>query len=279
MLIDTHAHLNFAAYKDDIEEVIKRTKTEDTKVINVGSQYSTSQRAVEMAEKHASHFYAAVGLHPIHLFDMHVDESEVGFKTRKEEFSTESYKKLASSPQVVAIGEMGIDYFHRPDEVPIREFERIQKWNFLKGINLAKELGLPLILHCRGSKENETKAYIDMLGVLKEGKYNKGVVHCYTADWETAKKFLDAGFMISFTGIITFPKTAKLAEVVRKTPIDRIMIETDSPYLAPQIVRGKRNEPRYVRYVASRVAEIKGLDYDEVEEKTFSNAEKFFKLK
>lgn len=279
MLIDTHAHLNFAAYKDDIDEVIKRTKTEDTKVINVGSQFSTSQRAVELATKNASHFYAAVGLHPIHLFEMHVDESESVFKTRKEEFDSEAYRKLASSPQVVAIGEMGIDYFHQPKDVPTREFERIQKWNFQKGINLAKELDLPLILHCRGSKENETKAYHDMLAVLKESDYNRGVVHCYTSDWVTAKKFLDAGFMISFTGIITFPKTTKLAEVVRKTPIDRIMIETDSPYLAPQIVRGKRNEPRYVRYVASRVAEIKGLDYDEVEEKTTSNAEKFFKLK
>jgi TatD DNase family protein len=113
----------------------------------------------------------------------------------------------------------------------------------------------------------------------KEADFNNGVVHCFTADWTIAKKFLDAGFMISFTGIITYPKTSKLEEVVKKTPLDRMMVETDAPYLAPQMVRGKRNEPRFVRYVADRVAEIKKISYDEVAEATTNNANKFFNLK
>lgn len=278
MLIDTHCHLNFAAYKDDIDEVVQRTIDAEVRVINVGSQYSTSQRAVEMAEKYPDNFYAAIGLHPIHMFDMHVDESELSFKTRKEEFSPEAYEKLAQSKKVVAIGEMGIDYFHVPENVPKREFARIQQWGFLKGVALAKKLKLPMILHCRGSKEDMAKAYNDMLRLLKESDYNNGVVHCYTADREIARKFINAGFMISFTGIITYPKTDELAKVVKEMPMDRLMIETDAPYLAPQLVRGKRNEPRYVGYIADCVAEIKGITYNEVEETTTNNAMKFFKL-
>lgn len=279
MLIDTHAHLNFSAYKDDIDEVVQRIAKEDMKVINVGSQLSTSKRAIEIAEKYPNNFYAAVGLHPIHLFSTEVDESEIPFTSREEDFKNDIYEELAKNPKVVAIGEMGIDYFHVPEGIPRNDFEHKQHWTFLKGIQLAKKLSLPLIMHCRGSNDNIAKAYDDMLEVLKEADYNNGVVHCFTADWEIAKKFLDRGFMLSFTGIVTYPKTNKLEEVVKKTPLDRMMIETDAPYLAPQMVRGKRNEPRYVRYVADRVAEIKKMSYEEIEEITTNNANKFFKLK
>ena len=278
MLIDTHAHLNFAAYKDDLEEVADRIVQQDIKVINVGSQYSTSERAIEIAEKYPNNMYAAVGLHPIHLFATDVDESEIPFKSRQEVFSTEKYLKLTESPKVVAIGEMGIDYFHVPEGIDRKEFENTQAWTFVKGIQLAKKIGLPLILHCRGANHHVNKAYDDMLQLLKQENYTNAVVHCFTADWEIAKKFLDAGFMISFTGIITYPKTKDLEKVVKKTPLDRLMVETDAPYLAPQVVRGKRNEPRFVQYVADRVAEIKGLSYDEVAEKTTDNANKFFNL-
>lgn len=278
MLIDTHCHLNFAAYKEDVDEVVERTRQAGMKVIVVGSQYSTSQRAVTMAEVHSDFMYAAVGLHPIHLFEMNVDESEMPFRTRKEEFSAEKYATLAASKRVVAIGEMGIDYFHVPDDVPKREFQRIQEWGFLKGVQLAKKLGLPVIVHTRGAKDNPGLAYTYMLKILKEADYHNAVVHCYTENWEIAKKILDAGLMISFTGIITYPKTHELEKVVKNTPLDRMMVETDSPYLAPQMVRGKRNEPRHARYVADRVAEIKKLTYTEVEEQTGKNAQSFFKL-
>lgn len=279
MLIDTHTHLNFSAYKDDLEEVVDRIAKEDIKVINVGSQFSTSKRAIEIAEKYPNNCYAAVGLHPIHLFSTEVDESEISFISREEDFKNDAYEELAKNSKVVAIGEMGIDYFHVPEDVPKNEFENKQRWTFLKGIQLAKKLSLPLIMHCRGSNDNIAKAYDDMLAVLKEANYNNGVVHCFTADWDIAKKFLDNGFMISFTGIITYPKTNKLAEVVKKIPLDRMMVETDAPYLAPQMVRGKRNEPMYVRYVADKVAEIKKISYDEIAEATTNNANQFFKLK
>lgn len=279
MLIDTHAHLNFAAYKDDVAEVIQRIVNENMKVINVGSQFSTSERAVKIAEKYPGTCYAAVGLHPIHLFEMEFDESEMPFKTRKEEFISENYEQLAKNPNVVAIGEMGLDYFHMPSGVSQREFENKQRWTFLKGIQLAQRLRLPVILHCRGSKEDEERPYKQMLEVLKESGYTKAVLHCFTSTWQIAEKYLKAGFMISFTGIITYPKTKELEKVVKNTPLDRMMVETDSPYLAPQMVRGKRNEPRFVRYVADRIAEIKGISPEEVEETTTNNAINFFNLK
>ena len=119
----------------------------------------------------------------------------------------------------------------------------------------------------------------DMLYVLEQADYFKAVVHCFTAGWEIAQKFLKAGCMISFTGIVTYPKTGRLSQVVKKVPLEKIMVETDSPYLAPQIVRGKRNEPRYVRYVVDKIAELKGLSYDEVAAATTENADNFFKLK
>lgn len=279
MLIDTHCHLNFAAYKDDIDEVVQRTLDDGMKVINVGSQYSTSQRALKLAEQYPGQMYAAIGLHPVHLFEMYVDEEEMPFKTREEEFKADDYEELAKGKPVVAIGEMGIDYFHKPEQVVTEEFETKQKWTFFRGIRLAQKLGVPVIIHTRGAKEQPAKAYDDMLEVVKESGYTNAVVHCFTENWAIAKKILDAGLMISFTGIITFPKTKKLEEVVKKTPLDRMMVETDAPYLAPQMVRGKRNEPRFVRYVADRIAEVKKLDYEEVEAATTENATKFFRLK
>ncbi len=279
MLIDTHCHLNFAAYKDDIDEVVQRTLDDGMKVINVGSQYSTSQRAIKLAEQHPGRFYAAIGLHPVHLFDMDVDVEEMPFHTRREVFKADDYIELAKGKPVVAIGEMGIDYFHRPDNVTDEEFTTTQQWTFLKGIKLAERLDVPIIIHTRGAKDDPTKAYKDMLEIVRQSGYTRAVVHCFTEDWTLAKQILDAGLMISFTGIITFPKTKRLEEVVRKTPLDRMMVETDAPYLAPQLVRGKRNEPRYVRYVADRVAEIKKISFEEVEAATTENAVNFFGLK
>lgn len=279
MLIDTHAHLNFAAFKDDIKEVVGRVEADGMKVINVGSQLSTSKRAIELAQQYPDTLYAAVGLHPIHLFEMEVDEVEIPFKTRVEEFSSEAYENLGQRSGVVAIGETGIDYFHQPGKVSTTEFKTKQKWTFLKQLQLAKKLDLPVIVHCRGEKAAMAQAYRDAARIIKDFGYTRAVVHCFTADWESAKLFLDLGLFVSFTGVITYPKTDVLAHVVKKAPLERIMAETDAPYLAPQLVRGKRNEPRFVRYVADRIAEIKGVTYDEVEKRTTENAIDFFKLK
>jgi TatD DNase family protein len=248
-------------------------------VINVGSQLSTSQRAVELSVKYPGQLYAAVGLHPFHLFKMHIDKAELAFITRQEEFQAAAYEALAKKQGVVAIGECGLDYWHKPENISLTEFKTKQKWTFLKQLQLAKKLNRPVIVHCRGDNEDMARAYNDTAAIIKDFGDHPAVVHCFTADWATAQKFLDLGLMISFTGVITYPKTAKLAQVVKQTPLDRVMVETDAPYLAPQIVRGQRNEPRYVQYVAARIAEIKGLPYEEVVERTTENAIDFFKLK
>lgn len=278
MLIDTHAHLNFNAYKDDIDQVISRTLGAGMKVINVGSQFSTSERAVKMAKEYTGQMYAAVALHPIHLHETYVDEVEIPFKSREEKFVEADYEKLAKEKSVVAIGECGLDYFHMPEDIPEIEFVNKQKEVFIRHINLARKLDLPIILHCRSTKSEPDRAYLEMLEILKQENFNHAVIHCYTASLEVAKKYLEAGFMISFTGIITFPNAKVLWPVVEFAPMDRIMIETDAPYLAPQAVRGKRNEPLYVRYVAEKIAELKNISINQVEVKTTENATNFFKL-
>lgn len=279
MLIDTHAHLNFSGFKKDVDEAIKQSiQAGVEKIINVGSQYSTSQRAVALAKKYPGQLYAVVGLHPIHLFEVEVDEVEVPFKSRPEEFDADKYEALAKEKGVVGIGETGLDYFHQPQSVDSHIFKDKQKKIFLEHLSLAKKLDWPVVLHCRGVQDNPAGAYQEMLDILQDFGYQKGVIHCFGAPWEIAKQFLDLGYMISFTGIITFPNAKILMPVVKNTPLDRMMVETDAPYLAPQAKRGQRNLPQYVKYIAEKIAEIKGISYDEVAEKTTENAIEFFNL-
>jgi TatD DNase family protein len=260
--VDTHAHLNFKDYKKDCEEVIKRTLDNDVWMINVGSQYETSKRAVEIAEKHSEGVFAATGLHPIHSQD---------------EFDYEKYKELAVSKKVVAIGEIGLDY--KPEYI---SFKERQKEVFLKQIELAKELKLPIIFHCR-------LAHNDLISILNT-EYNiqntnlGGVIHCFTGNWEEAKKYLEMGFHLGFNGIIF---RLNLDEVIEKTPLDKILIETDCPYLIPPLPAEAlakegpltgRNEPIYVKYVAEKIAKIKKINYEEIEEQTTKNAKTLFSI-
>jgi len=279
MLIDTHCHVNFSAYKDDSDEVIKRSLDNNIWLINVGSQLSTSQRVLEIANKYTQGVYAIVGLHPIHLYRMHVDEAEQGldFVTRAEEFDYEVYKKLAQQSKVVGIGEMGIDYFHLPDDENPDEVKIKQKQTFLQGLKLAKELNKPITIHTRPSKGTQD-AYDDEIDILQKADYFKGVVHCFVGTEEQAQKFIDMGLLLSFTGIITFKNAKEVQAIVKTIPLEKIMIETDSPYLSPEPFRGKRNEPFYVRYVAEKIAELKGLSYDEVAEVTSNTAKNFFNI-
>ncbi len=280
MLIDTHCHLNFNAYKDDLDQVIQRTLDAGMRVINIGSQSTTSQRAVEMAKQYPGKFFAAIGLHPLHLFETFVDKDEVDipFKTRKEDFDVAFYSELAKEKGVVAMGECGVDYYRVPDGVDPSIFVARQKEVFLQQVAFAQERDLPLVLHTRAHPKEPTKAYDDLLTLLQHAGYNRGVVHCYTGDVDTARKFVDAGCLISFTGIITFPNATKLLDVVRFVPLDRMMVETDAPYLAPQPKRGQRNEPLYVQHVAEKIAEVKGIALEEVVRQTTANAENFFRL-
>ncbi|MBU1164002.1 TatD family hydrolase [Patescibacteria group bacterium] len=274
MLIDSHAHVNFVAFKDDSKEVLDDCLKNDIWVINVGSQFSTSKRAVEMAQKYEKGIYAVVGLHPIHLSNLDVDEQEVSFKTREEEFDHDKYKKLAQQEKVVAIGETGLDYFHiKKDD---QESKERQKKVLVQLLQLADELKLPIVLHCRD-------AYDEMLEILEQNKNllnSKGVIHCYGGSFEQAERFISLGMSIGITGIVTFGKKAQeLQEVVKSIDIKDILIETDCPYLAPEPHRGKRNQPQYVKHVAEKVAEIKDISYNKVSEITTENAINLFKLK
>jgi len=281
MLVDTHAHVNFNAFKDDSDEVIRRALDAGVWVINVGSQYTTSERAVMMAEKYQEGVYAAIGLHPIHLetglVKIKVDKEEIEFKTREEDFDYEKYKKLAqSSKKVVAIGEIGLDYYWRPKtKVRIHQFKEKQKEIFVKQLELAAELNLPVILHCR-------VAHDDLVRTLEQ--YNnrtiRGASHCFTGTLEEAQEYLKLGFYIGFNGLI-FKKIEGLPDpekIIEEIPLEKILIETDCPYLTPPPYEGRRNEPLYVKYVAEEIAKIKNLRYEEVENQTTQNAKNLFKI-
>lgn len=274
-LIDIHSHVNFNAFKEDADAVIQRTLAGNVWTILVGSQVDTSRRAVMYAEKYPEGMYAAVGLHPIHLIETTVDKAEIdageqvpGFTTRVEEYDYRAYKKLAESPKTVAIGECGLDYYRGRDDA---ESKKKQGDTFREQITLAREVKKPLMIHCRN-------AYEDLLTILKEEKANEigGDVHFFAGSWEVAKQFLDLGFYLSFTGVLTF--TRDYDEVVRNTPLERIMTETDSPYVSPVPHRGKRNEPLFVEYTARRIAQIKGLEPEFVFQQTVSNARQVFKI-
>ncbi len=280
MLIDTHSHVNFNAYSKDADEVIKRAlngstgSPQDTVwMINVGSQYSTSKRAVEMAEKYREGVYAAVALHPIHLgpskfVDKQEEDIFLKFKTKEEKFDKEKYRELASDSKVVAIGETGLDYYYVDEE----KTKELQKQVFKQHLELAKELNKPLIFHCR-------KAYNDLLDVLNSrfqilNSQVKGVLHCFMGKWSQAEEFLGMGFYLGFNGLVTYCRDYD--KVIKNTPLDKILIETDCPYLTPEPHRGKRNEPLYVKYVAEKIAEIKEISFEKVAEQTTKNARKLF---
>lgn len=279
MLIDTHCHLNFNSFKDDCDAVIKKTLAQGIWLINVGSQFSTSQRAVAIANNYEKGVWAAVGLHPIHLFETYVDEVEIPFQSRVEDFDYEQYQDLAQDKKVVAIGECGLDYFHLPQEVPIEEVKAKQKKVFRRHLELALKLQKPLVLHCRGSKNDPLDAYLDILAILKADKRRiNGVIHCFAADLAIAKEFLLLGLKISFTGVITFKNAQRLREVIRAIPLDKIMVETDAPYISPEPKRGARNQPAFVKYIAKKIAEIKKVSLKEVEDATTLCAKELFNL-
>jgi TatD DNase family protein len=274
-LFDIHSHLNFSAFRDDADKVIKRILKEKIWTILVGSQSSTSQRAVEYAEKYCCGIYAAVGLHPIHLEKTYFDPKEdVGIKeriyTREEEFDYSFYKNLAQKRKVVAIGESGLDYYRCSKSLKKKQIEI-----FEKHIELAIESKKPLMVHCREGHRDS----IDILRKFKAKAGNNllGDIHFFSGSWEEAKKYFDLDFSISFTGVITF--TSAYDEVVKKSPIERIMIETDAPYVAPIPYRGRRNEPLYVAEICRKVAKIKNISFEKAAKITVENALRMFKIK
>jgi TatD DNase family protein len=283
VLIDTHAHVNFNAYKEDGDEVVRRSLAENIWMINIGSQSDTSRRAIEYAQKYPEGVFAAVGIHPIHLqsgtVKAYQDEYEsVEFNVHGEKFDIKQYQQWAQEKKVVAIGECGLDYYHITNnskqitEEQITEIKKLQKEVFIQQLELASELEKPVIIHCR-------EAHNDLLEILRQVTSDKrqaiqGVVHSFSGRWSQAQEYLEMGFYLGFNGIITFARDYD--RVVKETPLERLLLETDCPYLTPIPFRGKRNEPSYVKYVAQKVAELKGTSIDEVAEITTKNAQKLF---
>lgn len=244
----------------------------------VGSQIDTSKRAIEYAEKYDEGVYALVALHPIHLFSTHVDEDEIQFKSREEVFDPAVYRELAKSKKVVGIGECGLDYY-RIEGVgsPIDVIKKKQKEVFRQHIELALALNLPMEIHCRDSSTELTAgAYDDVYEIVKEYPKLRAIMHCYLGTKERAQKFLDLGFFISLSGIVTFKNAKSLHEVAEFVPLDRMVIETDCPYLSPEPYRGKRCEPAYIEWTAKKIAELKGVSFEEVSRVTTNNARRFF---
>jgi len=269
MLIDTHAHLNFAAFKDDADKIINQCLKNDMWIINVGSQYSTSKRAVEIGEEYPEGVYAAIGLHPIHAIPHKIDVNEVNpsFKSEPEKFNADEYRKLAKSKKVVAIGEVGLDYSYAKND----KDKEIQKKVFIEQLSLAKEINLPVIIHCRD-------AWKDLMELLRNFQAQQivGVAHFFSGSPEDAKELINMGFLVSFTGVITFTKAYDA--IIKGIPMDRIMIETDCPYVSPVPFRGKQNIPLYIKYIAKRISEIKEVSENEVADTTTQNAKNLFKI-
>lgn len=282
--IDIHSHVNFKAFDDDRDAVILRAKENDTWMINIGTQFDTSKKAVEMTNQYSG-VYATIGLHPIHTGASYHDVSELGtegkeFTSRGEIFDKKKYKELATLGKVVGVGECGLDYFHLGTDT----IEK-QKTAFIGQIELANELNLPLILHIRNNDEDlTTNAYQDALEILKKHSKVKGVSHFFAGTLKDAQDFIDFGFYISFAGIITYPlkknfsRPVDYLSIIEALPLNMILADTDSPYVAPIPHRGKRNEPIYVSEIVKKIAEIKGLPETEVAEQIVKNAKCLFDI-
>ena len=250
MFIDTHCHLDDPQFNSDRDEVVKRARQAGVEyVINIGSNLKNSKNAVAIAQNYVN-IYATVGLHPH-------DAKDLDDKTFTE------FEKLAKKPKVIAIGEVGLDYYRNLS--PKEEQQSV----FKKFIELAEELNLPLIIHAREADK-------DMLAILKAYKPKRGVLHCFFAGQKMLQEALALGFYISYTCAVTFKNAENLRQLVKNTPVERMMLETDAPYMAPQKYRGQRCEPAYVAILAEEIARIKGLAFDDIARITSFNASRFF---
>jgi len=258
-LIDTHCHLDFPDFDHDREAVIEKARQEAVAyIINIGSSLDASKRALELAQRY-DFIYATLGLHPHEAQDCSLS-------------ALEELKALARNRRVVAIGEIGLDYYFR--EPPRKGIKTLQESLFRTLIGIARERGLPLVIHSRDADS-------DLLRILKDeykdGKI-RGVVHCFSSDEQFLKTCLELGLCVSFTCNITYKKADNLRYLVKVVPLNRLLLETDAPFLSPQVCRGMRNEPANVKILAEEIARIKNLDFNEVAETTTRNAKELFSL-
>ncbi|CAG7839182.1 D-aminoacyl-tRNA deacylase [Clostridium haemolyticum] len=254
MIFDSHAHYDDESFNEDREEIIKQIKENGVvNVLNCGASMKGARDSLKLADKY-DFFYAAVGIHPENAYEL----------TEK---NYEEIKHMSNHPKVRAIGEIGLDYYW--EENPPREK---QKEVFRKQMTLARELNMPVIIHDRD-------AHKDTLDIMKEFPDVKGVVHCFSGSVEFARECLKLGYYIGFTGVITFKNAKKTIEVAREVPMDKILVETDAPYMAPTPNRGKRNRSDYIEFIIDKIAEIKGKSKEEVAKKTIENANNLLKIK
>ncbi len=255
MLFDTHAHLNAEQFEEDVEEVIKRAKSAGvSNILVVGFDEKTIKGAIRLADDYDL-IYAAIGWHPVDAIDMTDDHLKW-------------IEQLASHPKVIALGEMGLDYYW--DKSP----KEIQKEVFRKQIKLAKKVKLPIIIHNRDAHE-------DIVKILQEEEAEEvgGIMHCFSSSLEIAKQCIEMNFYISFGGPVTFKNAKRPKEVAKEIPLDRLLIETDCPYLTPHPYRGKRNEPSYIQLIAEEIAKLKNSPYEQIILATNENAKRLFAIK
>lgn len=288
--IDSHCHVNFVAYDSDRDAVISRALENDTWLINIGTQYDTSKKAVEMTNEYKDGVFACVGIHPIHTSKSYHDESELGeggkdFTSRGEIFNKDKYRELIKLGKVVGIGECGLDYYH----MDLDSIEK-QKIAFIAQIELANELDLPLMLHIRNGSDKSRNAYFDVYELLKKHSCRfkevglpkiVGVSHFFAGSVEDMKRFVDMGVYISFAGPITYKPKLEICDylsVIKETPLDMILTDTDSPYVAPVPHRGTKNEPVYVQEIVRKIAEVKGINEEEMAKIIVANTKRLFKF-
>jgi TatD DNase family protein len=253
MLIDTHAHIDGQEYDADRDDVVARAAAAGVcRIVNMGDTMESSARGVLLTERYDA-VYAGVGLHP----------EEARSMTTADDAQLAAWAAL---PKVVAIGEIGLDYYWEKDE----EKRALQRQIFIRQLDLARQLHLPICIHDR-------EAHGDMLAILqKEALGLAGVVHCYSGSWEMAQELLKLGFYLGIDGPLTYKNAARLPEIVRKLPAERILVETDSPYLTPVPKRGQRNEPAFVRYVAVYAAQLRGESFEKLAQQTTDNARELY---
>lgn len=251
MLVDSHCHLDFPDLASDLPGILERMRTAGVGcAVCVSVNLEDFPRVLALSERHPE-LYATVGVHPEY--------------TDAEEPTKARLLELAAHPKVIAIGETGLDYYWQKDR------PEWQRQRFRTHIRAARDCGKPLVVHMRDAAD-------DTLGILAEEGASAvgGIMHCFTETWDVARRALDLGFLISFSGIVTFRNATAIHEVARMAPLDRILVETDAPYLAPVPYRGKRNEPSYVRHVAESVASLRGISTEEVVSATTSNFYRLF---
>ena len=255
MFVDTHAHLTDERFKGEEKEILEKCRTANVlKIITSGVDYDSSQKALEFAQNY-DEVYASIGMYPENIYEFDKQFENI-------------FAQMAQNKKVVAIGEIGLQY---TDNMPPREK---QKEIFLKQLELAYELKLPIVIHCRD-------AYGDMIDLLKRNKNlleYSGTFHCYGGSKEIAKEILKLGFYISVGGVSTFKNASNLKETIKSLPLENLILETDCPYLAPDPFRGRRNDPSLIPIIAKNLAQLKDVSIEEIEEKTTQNARRLFNL-